>query len=212
MIDSLGAEGTITAISDGSTHRISPVAITVHEGEALRDRVIAAGAARTIEIGLGYGVSALYICEGLLTTGAPDARHVVIDPHQESRFRNCGVQVLEQAGVAELVELHQQEAEIVLPRLLDEDRRFDFAMVDGNHRFDTVFVDLFYLSRLLRPGGVVFVDDYQLRGVARATGFFVTNLEWELESASPADEHHQWVVLRTAMKPDTRPFTYFVDF
>jgi len=31
--------------------------------------------------------------------------------------------------------------------------------VDGNHRFDAVFVDLYYLGRLLRPGGVMFLDD-----------------------------------------------------
>jgi predicted O-methyltransferase YrrM len=40
------------------------------------------GAAHTIEIGLGYGMSALYLCEGLLANGRTDARHVAIDPFQ----------------------------------------------------------------------------------------------------------------------------------
>ena len=91
-------------------------------------------------------------------------------------------------------------------------RRFDLAFVDGNHRFDGVFVDLVYLGRLVRPGGIVFVDDYQLPAVARAASFFVTNLGWTIEEVSTADEHHHWAVLRTSAAPDTRRFDDFVDF
>jgi hypothetical protein len=47
------------------------------------------GAAQTIEIGLGYGISALHVCEGLLANADPTARHVVIDPYQAMRFSNC---------------------------------------------------------------------------------------------------------------------------
>jgi hypothetical protein len=95
---------------------------------------------------------------------------------------------------------------------LGEQRRFDLAFVDGNHRFDRVFVDLVYLGRLLRPDGVVFVDDYQLPAVARAVSFFVTNVGWTAEEVSEPDEHHTWAVLRTAETPDTRPFDHFVEF
>ena len=49
-------------------------------------------------------------------------------------------------------------------------------------------------------------------GVARAASFCLTNLGWTLEEASPADELHQWAVLRTSRDPDTRPFDYYVDF
>jgi hypothetical protein len=65
----------------------------------------------------------------------------VIDPFQETRFADRGLHVLEEAGVLELVEYHPDESQIVLPRLLAEGRRFDLAFVDGNHRFDAVFVD-----------------------------------------------------------------------
>ena len=54
-----------------------------------------------------------------------------------------------------MVEHHAEKSEIVLPRFVDEARSFDLAFVDGNHRFDGVFVDLFYLGRLVRKGGIV---------------------------------------------------------
>ena len=186
VIDRLVRDGTAVARADASVHTLFPVAASAAEGEALTNWVIREGAARTIEVGLGYGISALYISEGLLTNGGSHARHVAIDPHQATRFADCGRQFLDEAGVANMVELHAEESHVVLPRFLDEGRRFDLAFVDGNHRFDGVFVDLVYLGRLVRPGGIVFVDDYQLPAVARAASFFVTNLGWTIEEVSYA--------------------------
>ena len=178
----------------------------------MRDWVVRENATRTIEVGLGYGVSALFICEGLLRNGRPGARHVVIDPNQSTRFADCGLQFMEEAGVSEMIEHCDEQSQIVLPRLLSEGRTFDLAFVDGNHRFDGVFVDLVYLGRLLRPGAVVFLDDYQLPGIAKAASFFVANLGWTLEELSETEDRHHWAVLRTSTEPDTRPFLHFVDF
>jgi predicted O-methyltransferase YrrM len=212
VIDRLVRDGSAVARSDGTMHSLFPVAASPAEGEALRDWVVRERAARTIEVGLGYGISALFICEGLLTNGAAGARHVAMDPHQATRFANCGLQFLDEAGVADMVEFYAPESQFVLPRLLEDGRRFDLAFVDGNHRFDGVFVDLVYLGRLVQPGGIVFVDDYQLPAVARAASFFVANVGWTIEQVSAADELHQWAVLRTSTVADNRRFDDFVDF
>lgn len=212
VIERLVREGTAVSRYDGTLHTLFPVAVYPAEGEALREWVLREGASRTIEIGLGYGISTLHICEGLLGNTDAIAQHLAIDPYQATRFANCGLQFLEEAGVAELVEHHAQESQIALPRFLEEARRFHLAFVDGNHRFDGVFLDLVFLGRLVRAGGIVFVDDYHLPAVARAASFCLTNLGWTLEEVSPADDLHQWAVLRTSVLPDTRPFDYFVDF
>jgi predicted O-methyltransferase YrrM len=212
VIERLVREGTAVARSDGTLHSIFPVGVYAAEGEALREWVLREGATQTIEIGLGYGLSALHVCEGLLGNADPTARHVALDPYQATRFANCGLQFLEEAGVAEMVESHAEASEIALPRFLSEARGFHLAFVDGNHRFDGVFLDLVFLGRLVHAGGIVFVDDYQLPAVARAVSFCVTNLGWTLEEVSAADDLHRWAVLRTSAVPDTRPFDYYVDF
>jgi predicted O-methyltransferase YrrM len=212
VIERLADEGTVVALSDGTLHEIFPVAASAAEGEALREWVVREEATRTIEIGLGYGISALHICEGLLLNAAPTAHHTVIDPYQATRFSGCGLQLLEETGVSGLVEHYAQESQLVLPHLLCKERVFDLAFVDGNHRFEAVFADLYYLGRLVRAGGVVFLDDYQLPAVARAVSFYVTNLGWTLEEVSDADDLHQWAVMRTSAVPDTRAFDFYVEF
>ena len=200
------------ARSDGSFHTLFPVAVSAAEGEALREWVQREDAIRTIEIGLGYGIAALFVCEGLLANDDSTARHVVVDPYQSTRFANCALQFLDEAGVAELVEYHPEESETILPRFLAESRSFDLAFVDGNHRFDGVFLDLIYLGRLVRAGGIIFVDDYQLPSVARAVSFCTTNLGWMVEEVSTDDDLHHWAVLRTTHVPPQRPFDHYVEF
>jgi predicted O-methyltransferase YrrM len=212
VIERLDREGSVVARSDGSTHDVRRVAVSRGEGEALGRWVACEGAARTIEIGLGYGVSTLHVCEALLGTQGLSARHVALDPFQAGRFAGCGLQVLEEAGVRTLVDHHAELSQIALPRFLSEAREFDLAFVDGNHRFDHVFVDLFYLGRLVRRGGVVMLDDYNLPGIRRAVAFFVTNLGWTIEETQAPDDPHRWVVLRTSRHADRRDFRYFVEF
>jgi predicted O-methyltransferase YrrM len=212
VIERLVRDGTAVARSDRSLLSLFPVAVSAAEGESLGRWVTRAGAVHTIEIGLGYGISALFIGEALLSSGDADARHVALDPYQATRFADCGLQFLDEAGLGTLMEFHAEESQIALPRFLTEGRTFDLAFVDGNHRFDGVFLDLVYLGRLVRAGGIVFLDDYQLPAVARAASFCMTNLEWTPEEISAADDLHQWAVLRTPEVPDTRAFDDYVDF
>ena len=211
VLDRLLRDGELVAGSDGSRHSIFPVAIGAREGEALEAWVRREGASRTIEVGLGYGIAALFICTALADAGH-DGPHVAIDRHQSTRFAGCGLQALAEAGLAHMVEFIEGPSEVVLPRLLAEGRTFDFAFVDGNHRFDGVFLDLVYLGRLVRTGGIVAVDDHQLPAVARAVSFCTTNLGWTVEEISVEDPHHHWAALRTASSPDTRRFDHFVEF
>lgn len=205
-------DGAKVAGADAPTHDFRAVSISPGEGEALRRWVLRENATRTIEVGLGFGLSALYLCDGLIRSGKPDARHVALDPFQASGFANCGLQALRDAGVDALLEHHEKTSQIALPAFLEAGRRFDLAFVDGNHRFDAVFLDLFYLGRLLPKGGVVLLDDYDLPGVRRAVSFYLTNLGWRVEEVSPSDDAHRWVALRTSTTEDARDFRHFVDF
>ena len=212
FIESLDREGSTPIDAGDAKADFRTVTITTREGEALRKWVLAEKATHTVEIGLAFGFSALYICEGLLLSGNLDPRHVTLDPWQVSGYASRGLEILEEAGVKALVEFHGEKSQLALPQFLKEGRRFDLAFVDGNHRFDAVFLDLYYLGHLVRRGGIIILDDYNLPGIKKAASFFINNLEWEIEEMSSPEDEHQWVVLRTADGEDTRDFRYFVEF
>jgi predicted O-methyltransferase YrrM len=191
-----------------------PVAIGPKEGAALRSCVRREGAVRTLETGLGFAIATLFVLEGLLENG-PGAEHVACDPYQfaSPKFLGAGLEALEEAGVRDLVEFHAEESQLVLPRLLAEGRRFDLAFIDGNHRFEGVFLDLVYSGRLLKEGGIVFVDDAQLPAVQRAVSFCVGNLGWTIEEEGEEGDVHHWLVARTGpSEAYQRPYDALADF
>jgi predicted O-methyltransferase YrrM len=212
------AAGVTAAGADGRPRALAPVALGAVESDALRVWVQRAGARATLEIGLGYGIATLAIVEALLGDGDGDrsVRHVAIDPFQVTPgglFDGSGLAHLEQAGVRDVVELHAEESQLVLPRFVAEGRRFDFAFVDGSHRFERVFLDLVYAGRLLDDRSVVFVDDVQLPAIRKAVGFCTANLRWTVEDRGREGDTHEWIVLRTSTRDVfDRPFTEFVDF
>lgn len=191
---------------------VFPVAIGPEEGQALRGYVRKEGALRTLETGLGFAIATLFVLEGLLENG-PGGRHVACDPYQvEALFHGSGLQALEEAGVLDLVEFYAEESQVALPRLLSEGRRFDLAFIDGNHRFEGVFLDLVYSGRLLTEGGIVFVDDAQLPAVRRAVGLCVANLGWTVEGEGEEGDAHHWLVARTGPSElFQRPYHHFVE-
>jgi predicted O-methyltransferase YrrM len=164
--------------SSGAPQDLTPHSVEAELGAALRDLAIAEGATRTIEVGLALGMSALFLCQAVLPRGG---RHVAIDPFQQESWNGAGLRALREAGVDDVVEVIEEESQLALPRLVSEGRRFDLAFVDGDHRFEGVFLDLYFMTRLVKPGGLVVVDDLWMPAVRTAVAYVERNLGAELE-------------------------------
>jgi predicted O-methyltransferase YrrM len=173
----LATDGPIRVRSAGDFERVS---IGRSDGDVLRDLVLAEGARTVIEIGLAYGASALAIAEALVASESGQGRHVIIDAYQ-NRFHGSGWRAIVEAGISGLCLLFEERSQIVLPRLLSDGFLADAAFVDGSHIFHNVFVDLFYLRELVRPSGLVILDDCSYPSVATAVRYFEVNTGWEPE-------------------------------
>jgi predicted O-methyltransferase YrrM len=132
-----------------------------------------------IEIGLAYGASALAIGEALVSVGAARPQHVVIDPFQDTAWAGAGWQVMRSAGLDTIARLIQQPSSLALSQLFADGFAADAAFVDGSHRFHEVFVDLYFLRKIVRPGGVVVLDDHQWPSVRTAVRYFELNTGWQ---------------------------------
>jgi len=154
------------------------VALPAADADTLRDVLVADGVHVVIEVGLAYGSSALAIGEALVLTGETEASHIVIDPFQATAYDDVGRDALNAAGLAAQTTFIEEASSIVLARLAGAGLTADAAFVDGSHRFHEVFVDLYFLRQLVRPGGLIVLDDAALPSVATALRYFDLNLGW----------------------------------
>lgn len=158
-----------------------------------------------IEVGLAYGRSALAIAEALVAGAPAGAQHVIIDAYQD-HFHRTGWDAIVAAGLVDLCTLVEEHSQLALPRLLQEGFSADVAFVDGSHIFHRVFVDLAYLREMLRPGGLVVLDDCDWPSVATAVRYFEVNTDWQPVPMGPATR------LRAFRLPDTRSEPSFESF
>jgi predicted O-methyltransferase YrrM len=136
------------------------VTVPERDCDPLRDLLIAEGVQTVVEVGLAYGSSALAIGEALVAVGASRPLHVIIDPMQATEWSNVGWRLLRSAGLDAIARLVLQPSSMALPQLVTEGLTADAAFVDGSHRFHEVFVDLYFLRKIVRPGGMVVLDDH----------------------------------------------------
>jgi predicted O-methyltransferase YrrM len=160
---------------------LDPHALAEVDAREIRGLAVAEGVGTTLEVGLGLGVGTLSLCEALLEVGDPRAHHVVVEPFPNEFFGGAGTRTLREAGVVELVELIEAESQVALPQLVGDGRVFDLALIDGDHSFEGVFLDLFFADRLVRPRGLVIVDDLWIRAIRLAVSFAERNMGWELQ-------------------------------
>jgi len=163
---------------NGQSFGIEPAGMRQSQGERIADMVQAERASLTIETGFALGLSGLFMSLGAMRGGAQIRQHVAMDPGEADRWQDAGIRSFEDAGIAECLEFYNERSEHVLPRLLEEARRFDVGFVDGDHRFESVMSDLMLIGRIVKPSGLVIVDDTWMPSVRTAVGYFVNNCGW----------------------------------
>jgi predicted O-methyltransferase YrrM len=154
------------------------VAMPERDCDLLRDLLISEAVQTVVEIGLAYAGSALAIGEALVTVDPPHARHVIIDPFQREAWSNVGWDQMRAAGLDAIATLVVAPSSTALPRLVTEGFIADAAFVDGSHRFHEVFVDLYFLRKIVRPGGLIVLDDDWTPSVRTAVRYYEHNLGW----------------------------------
>jgi precorrin-6B methylase 2 len=133
---------------------------------------------------------------------ASGANHTAISPdpdeHQRIReyCRSIGVDDSRLTFIAE-------RSEDALPRLLGSGRTLDAAFIDGAHSFPFPEVDWCYISRALKLGGTMVLDDITIPSVAPVFRHMSAEPNWRFERVlddraaaftllGPADEMDNW--------------------
>lgn len=204
-------ESGVILDESGAAHSISPDSVSARRAGFLHDLIRSERAFVTLEVGMAWGLSTLAMVQALVENGAGPGSHVVLDPHQESIYGDAALRALRETGAADFVEFHAQKSMILLPKLVEQDRSFDIIFIDGRHVFDGVFLDFVYADYLLRPGGVVVLDDTFADPIHLTCRYAETNFEYlpvadVFAEDAPRDRNAYWrPAMRALRKPMVTP-------
>ena len=150
--------------------------ITEKEGEFLYNIILKNKSKNTLEVGCAYGVSSLYICAA--SSQFENYKHTIIDPFQKE-WLNIGILNLKRAGFTSF-ELIEKLSEIALPELLEKNKKYDFAFIDGWHTFDHVLIDFFYVNRMMDVGGIITFHDVDMPSINKLLRYILKYPAYEL--------------------------------
>lgn len=157
------------------------------EGELLAKMVSEHKVTNTIEVGCAYGISSLYICGALAQKESPS--HTIIDPFQNTDWKGIGVNNLKRAGI-DFITLIEEPSEYALPRLCQEGKKYDLALIDGNHTLDHTLVDFFFVNKLLNEGGIVLIDDLTFPGIKKVIRYVLNYPNYEICGVANQSVHN----------------------
>ncbi len=183
---------------DGNFIDCFPTSVPFKTGALLYDLIRERRLSQTLEIGMAYGMSALFICQALEDNSL--GRHTTIDPVQDTSWKSIGRLNVERAGLKDRLRFFPGASHEVLPRLLLEGESFDFAFVDGLHLFDYTLVEFFYIDKMLEVGGYIAFDDIGMPSVRKAVSFILRNRSYEIVKAQGSGGG----ILRSAMSAARR--------
>ena len=130
----------------------------------------------TLEVGLGFGGSCLVFTASHRDLGRePKGQHIASDPYESEVWDDCGLIITERAGLSGYLDFRAGPSFLELPKLINEGREIDLVYIDGSHLFEDVFVDFYFVSRILSDGGVILFDDSSDPHVRKVLRFIQTN-------------------------------------
>jgi predicted O-methyltransferase YrrM len=153
-------------------------AIRPHELELLVGLYKAIRPVRSIEWGLGSGISAVALGKARQALGL-SGKHVVLDPMQKD-LDNMGLKCLQEFSALDCVEFLPTTSEEYLVQARAQGQSFDFVFIDGAHDVGHKLTDACLTSGVLSPGAVVCFHDSFFTSTSLALAYLVEHCGMDL--------------------------------
>jgi hypothetical protein len=108
-------------------------------------------------------------------------------------------------GKFTLLEDHAHNA---LPKLHAEKHRYDFILIDADHRFDGVFLEFYYADLLLKTNGFILLHDTHLPSVQHVLSWIHNNIE----NYTPVSHNENCIIFQKTAANAYRDWRHFKEF
>ena len=157
---------------------------------------------RTLEIGIGYGMSAAMFLEG------GSKKHYVVElaPYPRSLLGKKNAEIFDKNNTLNVI---FESSDYALPKFSTKEK-FDIILIDGEHRFDTTFLDFYYSKNLISNGGYIILDDLWMDSIKSVCSWIDNNLPTIFTKIETNIKN--FAVYKKTNEIDTRNWDHFVPF
>ncbi len=161
---------------------------------------------RSLEVGLAYGFSTIYILAAINQTGT--GHHTALDPFQRDSWHGVGALQAQHLGMEPSFQLLEEFSIPALVGFAKQKDKFELMYIDGNHKFDDVFVDFALAAEVCPMGGNIILDDMWMPSVQTAVSWIRSNRKDFREISTPINNIAQF----ERIDEDRRTWDHFVRF
>ena len=161
---------------DGIPHEItSIIRVSFSEGRVLAAIHNSIRPSLSIEIGLAYGFSTLFILDSMFENNY--GKHVAIDPCEVTHWHGIGLKSIHDLKFDDRFEWQEAMSIDALSTMRRDGVRAQYIYIDGNHTFDTAFIDFCCSDKILDTGGVIILDDIWMPSIKTVVSFIKNNFQ-----------------------------------
>jgi predicted O-methyltransferase YrrM len=175
---------------------------------------------KVLEIGTGYGMSMLYMLEGLKNSKSEENKVLTsVDPYQSGNeinyfghsWENGALISAYKSGLKKYLEFYELPSSQVIPIFYREHRAFDLIFIHGTILFDYKMLDIFYANKLLAVGGIVMIGGTTFPSDIKTQEYIENNYKnWKKIKNNFTDQSFFSIYLK--ISEDDRNKYYHKDF
>lgn len=182
------------------------VPISLKQATWLSGLILKTKAKKTLEIGMGWGKSAAVFLASEVQS------HTVVE-FEETVRSMTGNRNAKLFDRDESLSVIWQRSDWALPNIPYGENGFDIILIDGGHKFDDVFIDFHYASRLIAENGYIILDDIWMDSIKSVCSWIDENLSDTFVKIDLSDHDvDNFQVYQKNDISDKREWTHFVPF
>lgn len=160
--------------SDGVPHEIDRrTRVSFSRGSVLAAIHNSMRPSLSIEIGLAYGFSALFILDSMFENNY--GKHVAIDPYEVTDYHGIGLKSIHDLKFDDRFEWQEAMSIDALSTMRRRGVRAQYIYIDGHHTFDAALIDFCCSDKILDTGGVIILDDVWMPSIKTVVSFIKNN-------------------------------------
>lgn len=196
--------------------------ITNRYGNYIYNLILNKNINRSLEVGLGDGNYALYICSALKNQNLKDNYHIIIAPNQKRLYDNSGISNLQELDYKNL-KFIKKPSFIYLPKLLEKFTgktkfkkriflpdydRIDLCFINKMDTFDRLLTDFMYCDLLLKIGGYIILENLETDAMKELKNYLDSNYT----HYNRVDSEYKAFLIYNKTKDDERNWDFHINY